>query len=421
MILATTLTTECWTIERLIPYARNARTHSDRQVAQIAASIAEFGFCSPVLADQDGGIIAGHGRVLAARKLGMTEVPVIILTHLNANQKRAFMLADNRLALNAGWDEQMLQLELEALTQAGCNLEVTGFDYGELKRLLADLHQQALTDPDAAPCLDEEAVTEPGDLWMLGNHRLLCGDGTKRGDLERVLNAASSDMIFTDLPYNADYSGKTAQRLKLVNDNLGDQFSAFLQAACQAMLAINSGAIYICMSSRELHNLYEAFSTAGGHWSTYVIWAKHTFTLGRSDYQRQYEPILYGWREGDPHHWCQDRKQGDVWFIDKPHRNDLHPTMKPVELVERAISNSSRKGDLILDPFAGAGSTVLAAERTGRRAAVVEIDPKYVDVIVRRWQTYSGHPARLDPGGQSFAEVTEQRRQADRPEQEKAA
>jgi hypothetical protein len=170
-----------------------------------------------------------HRRVLAARKLGMTEVPVIILTHLNANQKRAFMLADNRLALNAGWDEQMLQLELQALTQAGCNLEVTGFDYGELKRLLADLRQQALTDPDAAPCLDEEAVTEPGDLWMLGNHRLLCGDGTKRGDLERVLNAASSDMIFTDLPYNADYSGKTAQRLKLVNDNLGDQFSAFLQ------------------------------------------------------------------------------------------------------------------------------------------------------------------------------------------------
>jgi DNA modification methylase len=207
------------------------------------------------------------------------------------------------------------------------------------------------------------------------------------GDLERVLDASSSDLIFTDLPYNADYTGKTSRRLTIVNDNLGDGFSAFLATACQAMLAVNSGAIYICMSSRELHNLHAAFCQAGGHWSTYVIWAKNTFTLGRSDYQRQYEPMLYGWSEGARHYWCGDRKQGDVWFIDKPHCNKEHPTMKPVELVERAILNSSRKGDLVLDPFAGAGSTVLAAERTGRRACVVEIDPKYADVIVRRWQS----------------------------------
>ena len=412
---------ECWPIERLIPYARNARTHSDEQIAQIAASIAEFGFNNPVLADQDGGIIAGHGRVLAARKLGLTEVPVIILSHLNENQKRAFMLADNRLALNAGWDEEMLQLELQALAQSDCHLEITGFDRKELERLLADLSQHALADPDQAPAIEDAPVTRPGDLWLLGNHRLLCGDGTKRDDLERVLGASSSDMIFTDLPYNADYSGKTSQRLKIVNDNLGDGFSAFLTTACQAMLAVNSGAIYVCMSSRELHNLYEAFCHAGGHWSTYLIWAKNTFTLGRSDYQRQYEPILYGWREGSPHYWCGDRNQGDVWFVSKPHSNKEHPTMKPVELVERAISNSSRKGGLVLDPFAGAGSTVLAAERTGRRACVVEIEPKYADVIVRRWQTYSGQLARLDPGGQSFAEITELRRQPDSEQQEKAA
>ena len=417
----TTLKTECWAIDRLIPYARNARTHSNQQIAEIAASIAAFGFCNPVLTDREGGIIAGHGRVLAARKLGLTEVPVIILSHLNENEKRAFMLADNRLALNAGWDEEMLQLELEALAQSDCDLAITGFDQKELKRLLADLNQQALTDPDDAPSLNEESVTEPGDLWLLGNHRLLCGDGTKRDDLERVLDGSSSDMIFTDLPYNADYSGKTSQRLKIVNDNLGDGFSAFLAAACQAMLAVNSGAIYVCMSSRELHNLYEAFCQAGGHWSTYIIWAKNTFTLGRSDYQRQYEPLLFGWREGSSHHWCGDRNQGDVWFINKPHSSKEHPTMKPVELVERAISNSSRKGDLVLDPFAGAGSTVFAAERTGRRACVVEIDPKYADVIVRRWQSYSGQPARLDPGGQSFAEITEQRRQPDYGDQEKAA
>jgi DNA modification methylase len=416
-----TLTIELRAIERLIPYARNARTHSDQQVAQIAASINEFGFCNPILVDPDDGIIAGHGRVLAARKLDLAEVPVIVLGHLSKNQRQAFMLADNQLALNAGWDEEMLRLELEDLTQSGFDVQIAGFNPEEIDRLLTDLSQEALADPDEVPPLDKELVTQPGDLWLLGDHRLLCGDGTKRSDLERVLGGSASGMIFTDLPFNVSYTGKTARRLTIVNDNLGDQFVVFLAAACDAMLAVNAGAIYICMSSRELHHLYEAFLEAGGHWSTYVIWAKHTFTLGRSDYQRQYEPILYGWREGSTHHWCEDRNQGDVWFIDKPHRNDLHPTMKPVELVERAILNSSQKGDLVLDPFAGAGSTVLASERTGRLASVVEIDPKYADVIVRRWQSYSGQLARLDPGGQSFAEITELRRRADSSELEKAA
>jgi DNA modification methylase len=398
-----------------------ARTHSDQQVAQIAASIAEFGFVNPVLVQPGGGIVAGHGRVLAARKLGRTEVPVTVLAHLNENQKRAFTLADNRLALNAGWDEQMLRLELEALAQSGNNLEVTGFDQQELEHLLVELSQQALTDPDEAPTLQGEAVTEPGDLWLLGEHRLLYGDSTQPDQMQRVLDGRSSDMIFTDLPYNAAYEGKTSRRMTIVNDDLGDQFGSFLSAACGAMLAANSGAIYICMSSRELHNLYKAFCQAGGHWSTYIIWAKHTFTLGHSDYQRQFEPILYGWREGSQHYWCQDRKQGDVWFVNKPHCNKDHPTMKPVELVERAILNSSRKADLVLDPFAGSGTTLLAAERTGRRARVIEIDPQYADVIVRRWQSYSGEEARLDPGGHSFAEITEQRQSARQIEEEDAA
>lgn len=404
------LQVETWPVCRLIPYARNARTHSDQQVAQIAASIGEFGFVNPVLVDPAGGIIAGHGRVLAARKLGRPDVPVIVLSHLNENQKRAFLLADNRLALSAGWDEEMLRLELHALEQAGYGLEITGFDQRELDRLLAQLSQQAATDPDEAPTLEQEVVTEPDDLWILGEHRLLCADSTQPDQLERVLQGGSSDMIFTDLPYNAAYEGKTRRRMTIANDNLGDQFGAFVSAACRAMLAVNRGAIYICMSSRELHTLFQAFCQAGGHWSTYLIWAKHTFTLGHSDYQRQFEPILYGWREGSPHYWRGDRNQGDVWFIDKPHCNKDHPTMKPLELVERAILNSSCKGDVVLDPFAGAGSTVLAAERTNRRARVVEIDPQYADVIVRRWQSYTGQEARLDPGGQSFAEVIEQRR-----------
>jgi DNA modification methylase len=405
-----TLSVEVWAVARLIPYARNARTHSDEQVARIAASISEFGFLNPVLVDPDGGIIAGHARVLAARKLGLIEVPVIVLGHLTKIQKQAFMLADNQLALNAGWDEALLRLELEALTQAGFEVPILGFDQQDLDRLLKDLSRHAPVDPDEAPALRSEAVNQLGDLWELGNHRLLCGDGTIGSDLERVLGGSSSNMIFTDPPFACAYVGKTSRRLTIANDNLGDQFPAFLAAACQSMLAVNTGAIYICMSSRQLHHLFEAFSQAGGHWSTFVIWAKNTFTLGRADYQRQYEQILYGWKEGSPHYWCGDRNQGDVWFVNKPHRNDVHPIMKPVELVERAINNSSRKGDLVLDPFAGAGSTLLAAERTGRRACVVEIDPQYADVILRRWQTYSGHVARLVLGGQTFAEVSEQRR-----------
>lgn len=405
-----TLQVESWPLERLIPYARNARTHSGRQVAEIAASISAFGFNNPVLADPDGGIIAGHGRVLAAHKLGLSAVPVIVLTHLSENQKRAFMLADNRLALNASWDQKMLQLELQALAETGFNLDLTGFDQQELDQLLASLGHQVLVDPDEAPDLCTEVVTQPGDLWILGDHRLLCGDGTKGEDLERVLGGTSSDMIFTDLPYNTDYVGKTSSRLKIANDNLGEQFGAFLSAACRSMLKVHAGPIYICMSSRELHRLYAAFSEAGGHWSTYVIWAKHTFTLGRSDYQRQYEPILYGWRDGSRHYWCGDRNQGDIWYINKPHRNDAHPTMKPVELVERAITNSSRKGDVVVDPYAGSGTTVLACERTGRRACVVEIEPRYADVVVRRWQQYSGQVALLDQGGWNFEEVAEQRR-----------
>jgi DNA modification methylase len=415
-----TLKLELWSLERLIPYARNARTHSDRQVAQIAASIAEFGFVNPVLVEPDGGIVAGHGRVLAARQLKQQEIPVIVLGHLNENQKRAFMLADNRLALNSGWDEEMLRLELQALVQAGCDLEISGFDERELVRLAVQVNQESLTDIDQAPPVQPQSVTQLGDLWILGEHRLLCGDSTDLDQLRRVLDGKSSDMIFTDLPYNAAYEGKTSRRLTIANDNLGDQFEAFLSRSCQAMLAVNSGSIYICMSSRELHTLYRAFCQAGGYWSTYIIWAKNVFTLGRPDYQRQFEPILYGWREGTRHHWCGDRNQGDVWLFNKPHSNTLHPTMKPVELVERAIVNSSRKHDLVLDPFAGSGTTLLAADRTGRRARAVEIDPQYADVIVRRWQSYAEESARLETG-ESFAEVSQQRHPAQFEDRESAA
>ena len=409
---------ESWPIERLIPYARNARTHSDAQVGQIAASISEFGFVNPVLADPDGGIIAGHGRVLAARLLKHDHVPVIVLGHLSENQKRAFMLADNKLALNAGWDTEMLRLEVEALAAEGFNLDLTGFEERELDELI---QSQRLELQDEAPAVNDSPVSQPGDLWKLGDHRLLCGDATSSEDMACVLDGSPCDMVFTDLPYNVDYTGKDSRKMKLANDDLGAGFGKFLLAACQSMLKVCQGPLYICMSSSELHHLHAAFTEAGGHWSTYVIWAKNTFTLGRSDYQRMYEPILYGWPEGTKHYWCGQRNQGDVWFIDKPHRNDLHPTMKPVELVEKAIENSSRKNNVILDPFAGSGSTLIACENLARQARLVEIDPLYVDVIIRRWQNYTGRVAELEPDGRSFEQIAVERDQKPSTEEGRVA
>jgi DNA modification methylase len=390
----------------LIPYARNPRTHSESQVAQIAASIREFGWTNPVLVDGANGIIAGHGRVLAARKLGLEKVPVIELAHMSEAQKRAYVLADNQLALNAGWDEALLRLELADLSELGFELGLIGFGEGELERLLAGESKAGLIEDDEAPALPEQAVTKAGDLWILGEHRLLCGDATVLADVERVLEGRLADMTFTDPPYNVAYGNSAKDRLrgntrKILNDNLGSGFEQFLQDACANMLTVTKGAVYVCMSSSELDTLQRAFRAAGGKWSTFVIWAKHTFTLGRSDYQRQYEPILYGWSEGHEHYWCGARDQGDLWHFDKPARNDLHPTMKPVALVERAIRNSSKSRDIVLDPFAGSGSTLIACAKAGRHARLIELDPKYCDVIVRRFQDWTGEVASLDGDGRS--------------------
>ncbi|MCC6363134.1 MAG: site-specific DNA-methyltransferase [Bryobacterales bacterium] len=405
-----------WPVEKLIPYARNARTHSDEQVAQIAASIAEFGWTNPILAGADGIVIAGHARLLAARKLGMTEVPVIVLDHLTETQRRALVLADNRLALNAGWDEEMLRVELEALREDDYNLDVIGFGDDELEALLAEPENEAAgnTDDDAVPETPETAVTVPGDVWLMGDHRLLCGDATQMDAVEKVLAGGLADLVWTDPPYNVNYGATMKDRLrgkkrKIANDNLGDGFEQFMRNTCVNMLAVSKGAMYICMSSSELHTLHKAFTEAGGHWSTFVIWAKNTFTMGRSDYQRQYEPILYGWKNGTDHYWCGARDQGDVWLVKKPVSNDLHPTMKPVELVERAIRNSSKGRDTVLDPFGGSGSTLIACEKCGRHARLIELEPKYCDVIIRRFQEFSGKPATLEADGRKFSEVAAER------------
>jgi DNA modification methylase len=407
---------ELWPIDRLRPYERNPRTHSGAQVDQIAASMVEFGWTNPILIDENAGILAGHGRLLAARKLSLAEVPVIRFEHLSEAQKRAYLIADNQLTLNSAWDDALLAEELAWLRDERFDLDLVGFDASQLERLLA------LADGDTAPDDAEDEVPEPpadpvskpGDLWVLGNHRLLCGDATVLTDVERVLGGQLADMCFTDSPYNVDYANSPKDKLRgkhrpILNDNLGSGFEAFLYDCCVNVLSVTKGAVYWCMSSSELHTLQKAFAAAGGHWSTFIVWAKHTFTLGRSDYQRQYEPILYGWDESSDHYWCGARDQGDVWFFDKPAKNDLHPTMKPVALVERAIRNSSKTWDIVLDPFGGSGSTLIACEKTGRQARLIELDPKYVDTIILRWQEFSGGTATLDGDGRSYEEIAAER------------
>jgi DNA modification methylase len=393
---------ELWPIERLVPYERNARTHSDHQIRQIANSIAEFGFTNPILVDTQAGIIAGHARLLAARRLKLPQVPVIVLSHLSEAQKRAYILADNRLALDAGWDDELLRQELQALESEGFDLDLAGFYPDELKEFLKE--ESPLAEEDDVPQTETVAVSRSGDTWILGSHRILCGDALHAGHLEEVLDGSPADMVFTDPPYNVDRQVK--KHRPIANDDLGEGFERFLYQACLNLLRLTRGGVYVCMSSSELHTLQRVFTKAGGHWSTFVIWAKDTFTLGRSDYQRQYEPLLYGWRQGAERHWCGARNQGDVWCFDKPRLNDLHPTMKPVELIERAITNSSRSGDTVLDPFSGSGSTVIACEKTGRKGRLIEIDPLYVDVSVRRWQQYTGGCARRAADGRPFDEVS---------------
>ena len=397
---------ELWSIERLTANPRNARIHGPEQIEQIRASLREFGWTMPVLVRENGMLIAGHGRLEAAKLEGITEVPTIVARGWSEAQCQAYAIADNKLTDSSHWDEELLQLELGDLREAGFDLALTGFDQDELDRLLV-VDRDVDGDPDDALEPPAEPISRPGDLWICGEHSVLCGDARVLADVEKVLGGELADMCFTDSPYNVNYSNSTKDKKKgksrpILNDALGEEFGAFLYDACVNILTVTKGAVYMCMSSSELDTLQKAFREAGGKWSTFVIWAKNTFTLGRSDYQRQYEPILYGWKQGADHYWCGDRDQGDVWYFDKPAKNDLHPTMKPVALVERAIRNSSKTRDIVLDPFGGSGTTLIAAERTGRRARLIELDPKYADVAVQRWQEFTGKSAMRESDSRSF-------------------
>ena len=395
-------------VDDLIPYARNARTHSPEQVAQIAASIREFGWTNPVLVDGENGIIAGHGRVLAARKLSLDEVPVIELAHMSETQKRAYIIADNKLAEQAGWDAELLALELGELQADGFDLDLLGFDESELGDLLELDPKAGLTDDDAAPELQDAPVSQPGDVWRLGNHRVMCGDSLSLDDVAQLMDGHKADLIVTDPPYNVAYEGGTADKLTIKNDSMsGEAFYRFLLDAYTAMFASakDGSGIYVFHADSEGVNFRKALTDAGFKLAQCCVWVKQSLVLGRQDYHWQHEPVLYGWKPTGAHRWYSDRKQSTVWNFDRPSRNDVHPTMKPVSLIEYPVTNSSRGGDLVLDVFGGSGSTLIACEKTGRHARLMELDPRYCDVIVRRWQDFTGQQAKLGESDMTFADI----------------
>ena len=405
---------EKWAIDKLIPYARNARTHSDEQISQLAASIKEWGWTTPVLVDEQGGIIAGHGRTLAAQRLQMTEVPVIVARGWSEAKKRAYVLADNKLAMNAGWDNEMLALELGEIGELGFDLDLTGFTAEEIAALMPEQIEPGLTDPDDAPAVQENATTVPGDVWIMGKHRLLCGDSTSVSDLEKLTDGQLVDMWLTDPPYNVAVQGgnhgdpERKNGLKIMNDKMPDEeFRQFLRDAyVSADTVMKPGAVfYIWHADSEGYNFRGAAKDAGWVVRQCLIWKKSSIVMGRQDYHWKHEPCLYGWKEGAGHLWATDRKQTTILEFDRPTRNGEHPTMKPVALFEYQLLNNTKGGDIVLDSFGGSGTTLIAAEKNGRIARIMELDPKYCDVIIKRWQDFTGKIATHAETGQPFAEV----------------
>jgi len=400
---------ERWKIERLVPYARNARTHSDEQVAQIAASIREWGWTTPVLVDEGGGIIAGHGRTLAAQRLQMAEVPVMVARGWSDAKKRAYILADNKLALNAGWENELLNLELSELKELDFDLELIGFSADEIAALMPLELEPGLTDEDAVPEPPAVPVTVLGDVWLLGRHRVMCGDSCSITDIEKLVSGRQADMWLTDPPYNVAYEGGTKEKLTIQNDSMADDtFRQFLRDAYVAAdVAMKPGAVfYIWHADSEGYNFRGAAQDAGWKVRQCLIWKKSSLVMGRQDYHWKHEPCLYGWKEGAGHLWAADRKQTTILEFDKPSRNGEHPTMKPVALFEYQMLNNTKGGDLVLDSFGGSGTTLIAAEKNGRHSCLMELDPKYVDVIIKRWQDFTGKTAVHAETNQPFAEVS---------------
>ena len=394
----------------LIPYINNSRTHDETQVNQIAASIKEFGFLNPVIVDAEHGIIAGHGRVMAAKKLNLKTVPCLEASHLTEAQKKAYIIADNKLALNAGWDDSILRVEFEALKELDFDLTLTGFSLDELsefeiEELVPEYEEDADGEVIEPP---SEPKTKEGDVWILGKHRLMCGDSTSIDALEKLCNNQLVDMWLTDPPYNVAYEGKTKEALTIKNDSMGDEdFRQFLRDCYVAADAVmKPGAVfYIWHADSEGYNFRGAAKDAGWQVRQCLIWNKSSLVMSRQDYHWKHEPCLYGWKGGAGHLWASDRKQTTILEFDKPSRNGEHPTMKPVELFEYCLTNNTKGGDIVLDSFGGSGTTMIACEKSGRTGYLMELDPKYCDVIINRWQTLTGKDAVLESTGGKFNDL----------------
>ena len=374
-------------VDRLIPYINNARTHSPEQVKKLRASLREFGFVNPVIIDRDYNVIAGHGRIMAAKEEGLTEVPCVYADHLTEAQKKAYILADNRMALDASWDEEMLRVEIESLREMEFDPMLAGFDEKELEALFAGDGGDAKDDDfDLSAALEKASFVEPGDVWTVGRHRLMCGDATKAEDVETLMGGERANLIVTDPPYGVSF--KSSSGLTIQNDSMkNEEFYTFLLSAFQAMAAVleKGGAAYVFHADTEGLNFRRAFIDAGFHLAGCCIWVKDSLVLGRSDYQWQHEPILYGFLQNGKHPWYSDRKQTTIWNYAKPKWNENHPTSKPLDLLGYPITNSSQENGIVIDTFGGSGSTMMACEQTGRICRMMELDPKYASVILRRY------------------------------------
>ena len=380
-------------IDKLVPYARNARTHSKEQIAQLRPSLREFGFVSPAVIASKYNILAGHGRVQAAREEAYKTIPCVSAAHLTDAQKRAYILADNQLALNAGWDEEMLSVELSDLKDESFDLSLLGFDEKDLEKLMAGPDDGGAQDDDfdLSAALEKASFVEKGDLWTVGKHRLLCGDATSPEDVERLMGGKTANLILTDPPYGVSF--KASDGLTIENDSLkGDEFYKFLLSAFTNMAAHleKGGAAYVFHADTEGLNFRKAFIDAGFHLAGVCIWVKNSLVLGRSDYQWQHEPILYGFLQNGKHPWYSDRKQTTIWNFNKPKRNKDHPTSKPLDLLSYPIKNSSQENAIVLDTFGGSGSTMMACEQMNRICYMSELDPKYASVILRRYVEDTG-------------------------------
>jgi site-specific DNA-methyltransferase (adenine-specific) len=394
-------------VSDLIPYINNSRTHSEEQITQLISSIKEFGFTNPILIDKENSIIAGHGRLLAVKRLGHEEVPCIIISGLTKTQIKALIIADNQLALNAGWDLEKLSVEIEGLKDEDFNIDILGFNDDFIKDLLFK-ENQGLTDEDDVPETSEQSITKLGDIWKLGNHKLICGDSTLLNSYEKLFGENKADLLMTDPPYNVDYEGGTKDKLTILNDSKSDNdFLQFLTDAfnnCAINLKLGCS-FYIFHSDWFGLEFRQSIKNTDLEMKQNLIWQKNSLVIGRQDYQWQHEPCLYGWKKGATHSWYSDRKQTTIIKFDRPTKSKLHPTMKPVGLIEYLIKNSSKQEDIILDPFLGSGTTLMACEKLQRFCYGIELDPKYCDVIIKRWQQFTGKEAIHEQSGKTYNSI----------------